>query len=70
MNRPEINEKSRSEWLSLIEEWVHNERDRAILARHMLDGVTIERIAEEYDLSVTRTFQLIKRARAQLLRHL
>jgi Mor family transcriptional regulator len=40
------------------------------MARHMLDGITIERLAEEYDLSVVRTFQIIKRAREQLFRHL
>lgn len=70
MIRPEVNDRSRSEWLRLIGEWVHDERDRAILARHMLDGITIERLAEEYDLSVVRTFQIIKRAREQLFRHL
>ena len=70
MIRPEVNDRSRSEWLRLIEEWVHDERDRAILARHMLDGITIERLAEEFDLSVVRTFQIIKRAREQLFRHL
>ena len=70
MIRPEVNDRSRSEWLRLIEEWVHDERDRAILTRHMLDGITIERLAEEFDLSVVRTFQIIKRAREQLFRHL
>ena len=35
----------------LIAEHIHNERDRGILCRRLIDGVTIERLAEEFDLS-------------------
>lgn len=41
-----INSRSRSEWLTLIEEWVHDERDRAMLRRRLLDNVTLEALAE------------------------
>lgn len=43
---------SRSQILELIDEWILNERNRAILKRRLIDGVTYERLAEEFDLSV------------------
>lgn len=35
----------------LIAEYIHSERDRAILSRRLIDGVTFERLAEEFDMS-------------------
>jgi len=57
---------SRSQWSALIDEWVFNERARAMLKRKMLDGITYEKLAEEYDLSVQHTKTIIKRAKEQL----
>lgn len=37
-----------------IDEWIHNERNRKILKRRLIDGITYERLAEEFDLSVRR----------------
>lgn len=45
---------SRSDICDMIDEWVvgrNAERDRAILKRRLVDGVTYERLAEEFDLS-------------------
>ena len=46
---------SRNEIDYLIEQWVFNERDRALVRRKLFDGVTFERLAEEFDLSVRQT---------------
>ena len=35
----------------LIDEYIHSERDRRILARRLIDGITFERLAEEFDMS-------------------
>lgn len=43
---------SRSEIEKVIDEWIFNERDRAILKRRLLDGICFEPLAEEFDLSV------------------
>lgn len=43
----------------LIDEWVKNERNRKLLKRRLLDGITLEKIAEEFDISVTRARQII-----------
>lgn len=41
-----------SEITSRICEYIHSDRDRRILLRRFVDGVTIEKLAEEFDLSV------------------
>ena len=64
-----INTRPRAEWLALINEWIHDERDRAMLARRLLDGMTMEEIAEEYGLSAVQTQKIIKKSRTQLFSH-
>ena len=34
---------------NVINEYVHSERDRAIIKRRLIDGVSIEQLAEEFD---------------------
>lgn len=46
---------SRSEAERLINEWIFNARDRNILKRRILDGVSFEELAEEFHLSTQRT---------------
>ena len=46
---------SRSEWENLIDEYVigrNSERNRRMLKRRLLDGITYERLADEFDMSV------------------
>lgn len=50
---------SRSEMEHLIDEWIFNERDRAILKRRLLDGVIFEALAEEFDLSTRRVKTIV-----------
>ena len=35
----------------VIDEYVHSERDRAIIKRRLIDGVSIERLAYEFNRS-------------------
>ena len=39
---------------TIIDEYVHKERDRNILKRRYIDGITHEKIAEEFNLSVNQ----------------
>ena len=48
--KPEL-DISISELSHLIDEWIFSERDRKILKRRLLDGITYEKIAEEFDMS-------------------
>lgn len=64
-----INTKSRDEWLVLIYQWVHNEVDRKMLERKLLDGICFEPLAEEFEMSVNHCQARIKKAKAQLFKH-
>ena len=46
-----MNDLSRTEVNAIIDEWIigkNAERDREILRRRLIDGITFERLAEEY----------------------
>lgn len=51
-----------SQMTVLIDEHIHSERDRRLLKRRLIDGAKFEPLAEEFDLSVRRTKEIIYRA--------
>ena len=55
---------------ALSDEYIHNERDRAILKRRLIDGICYEPLAEEFDLSTQRVKTIVYRAQNTLFRHL
>ena len=61
---------SRSTVSPAIDEWIFNERDRAILKRRLLDGICHEPLAEEFGLSVDRIKQIVYKSQDRLFRHL
>ena len=63
----ELFNKSRSEWEHLIDEWVFNSRNRDILKRRLLDGITLERVAEEFDMSVAQIKNIVNKEISKLL---
>ena len=65
-----INARGRSEWVALINEWVHNEVDRKMLIRYLLDGIHLEPLAEEFDLSTVQCQKRVDLAKKQLFKHL
>ena len=50
---------SRSEIEELIDEWVFKKRNREILKRRLLDGITYERIAEEFGMSTRQIKNIV-----------
>lgn len=52
-------EYSNSGMILLIDEYIHSERDRKILKRRLIDGLTYESLAEEFDLSVTQIKRIV-----------
>ncbi len=66
----EIDDLSRAEIEYLIDEWIHNERDRAILKRRLLDGIIYEKLAEEFNLSVQRIKSIVYRSQEQLFKRI
>jgi len=64
---------SRSDIELLIHEWIigqNAERDRQILRRRLFDGITFERLAEEFDLSVRCTKQIVYKGQDKIFRHI
>ena len=61
---------SREEIHKAIDTYIHKERDRAILKRRLTDGITFERLAEEFDLSVRHTQRIVYKAQDKLFRHM
>ena len=63
-------EYSNSQIKALIAEYIHSQRDRRILFRRLVDGVTYERLAEEFSLSVRQVKTIVYRGEKDLFRHL
>lgn len=57
-----------SEISALIDEYIHNARDRAILKRRLIDGITYERLAEEFTLSISQTKRIIYKGEEALFK--
>lgn len=58
-----------SEVEHLIDEWIFSERDRAILKRRLIDGITFERLATEFELSVVQVKRIVKKRQSELFKH-
>ena len=65
-----VNSKSRTEWETLIKEWIHDERDRKMLSRYLLDGIHLEPLAEEFELSTVQCQKRVDLAKKQLFKNI
>ena len=54
-----VDDYSNSAVSAAIDEWIHSERDRAILKRRLIDGLTYECLAEEFDMSVRQIKSIV-----------
>ena len=61
---------SRAEWSKLIDNWIFNEKHRAILKRRLLDEVKIEKLSEEFNLSVDSIKKIISKNMITLKSHI
>ena len=52
---------SRSEIENFINEWCLSERDRKILYRRWIDGIKLEPLSEEFDMSVRQIRYIIQK---------
>ena len=63
-------EYTNSQIRELIREYIHSERDRNILSRRLIDGITFERLAEEFDMSPRHIREIVHREERILFRKL
>lgn len=64
---------SKTEICRMIDEWIvgrNAERDRKILKRRLVDGLTYEQLAEEFDMSVRQIANIIYKRQDILFRHM
>lgn len=54
----------------IIGEYVHNERNRRLLERRLIDGITFEKLAEEFEMSVSQVKRIIMKESERLFRHI
>lgn len=70
MKAPNSLDIPRSEWERLIDEWIFNEKHRAMLKESLLDGITYERIAEKHEMSPRQVARIIPRLQNQLFKRI
>lgn len=61
------NNLSRNDIENLIDLWVFSERDRRVLRRRFIDGIHLENLACEFDLSVSQIKRIVYRGKETLL---
>ena len=61
---------SRDELQRAIDQWIFNERHRAILSDRLFNGTTYERLAEKYGLSTQQVKNIVYKAMDRLEKHL
>lgn len=64
---------SRSEIEELIHEWIvgrNAERDRKILTRRWVDGITYDSLAYEFDLSVRQIKNIVHKSEIKVIKHI
>lgn len=63
-------EYSNSEIEKVIDEYIHNERDRKLLKRRYVDGICYEPLAEEFEISVRSVKNIIYKNEIIIFKHL
>ena len=63
-------EYTNSQIEQLISEHLHSERDRRLLYRRLVDGITFEKLSEEFELSPRQTRTIVHRCEQILFRHI
>lgn len=63
-------EYTNSEIRDIIDELIHSERNRNLLKRRLIDGLTYERLAEEFDMSVRQVKNVIYKEQEKVLKRL
>ena len=60
---------SNSRLREICEDYIHSERDRKIFYRKFADDITLERLSEEFELSVSQVKRIIKKHYFEVFRH-
>ena len=53
----------------IINEYIHSERDRQIMTDRLVNNISIERLSDIYDLSVSQIKRIIQRDSRTIFKH-
>lgn len=65
-----LQELSRDSLEELALQWIHNKRNREIVLERLLESTRYEVLAEEFELSTTRTKEIVRECVRKLSAHL
>lgn len=65
-----MKEYTNSDVERIISEYIHSDRDRRILKRRLIDGVTYDNLAEEFNYSVRQIKRIVYRLQNVLFEHM
>ena len=68
--KEEVMEYTNSSIKAVIEEYIHKEKHRQLLLRRYIDGICFEPLAEEFDLSVRQTKNIVYKYEPIIFKHL
>lgn len=54
----------------IIDSWIKNERDRAIMKRRLIDGICFEPLAEEFGLSARHVKTVVYNNETIIFKHI
>ena len=63
-------EYTNSQITALIREHIHSERDRRVLFDRLVNGMTMEKLAEKHELSVRQIWNVVYRNEQILFKHI
>lgn len=64
-----IPDLSRSEYEHIIDEWVFDEKARAIIKRRLLDGITYDNLSIEFNMSVRQIQNIVYKTEKIVFKH-
>lgn len=65
-----MREYTNSEIQYIIDEWIHSKKDREILHLRLIDGLTIEELAERFDRSPRQMQRIVNRLQTIVFLHI
>lgn len=63
-------EYTNSQILALIREYIHSDRDRRVLCDRLINGITMEKLSEKHELSVSQVKRIVRRNMEILMKHI
>ena len=66
----DLSDIKNSDIKNAIDEYIHSERDRAVLLDRLVNGLTFEKLGEKHDLSEIQVKRIVYKLSDDVYRHL